>query len=887
MTDAFGLAAFHYTCDQVNDPKATTAVNPGLLSATDHVHQVGNDRLVAVASNYGWVQVRQDEGGPKLLNGFSAQRHQYGGGIGYLTDGAQVLSTFYRGDGTRFERIFGTGYLRKLTATAAYAVDQVIFAPFGDDPVLKSQVTITNNTAAPADLRWVEYFGCQVYPLSFKLYMLAHASKTSVAELRHRLGDRFEHRFTPLAAGAGLLETKRFMGPIPEQEAEWEQLKPALAAHPTMFAGGAVSEPADEKVSFDDFEPPPTFLACLDGAADAMGTNAAAFFGDGGVIRPSGLAAGLEAIAGATGSDGAMLLERRISLRPGESRTLHFLYGYLPEGARADALIDKYRGCLDTAWSDSSARWKAAGLKFATAGEPWVARETAWNYYYLRSNRTYDSYFQEHIVSQGAQYTYVMGNQSSVRDPLQHALPFIFSDPQIIREILRYTLKTMRADGSIPYGIVGHGMPMPTVMDDASDIPLWLLWVVSEYVLATRDVAFLEELIPTYPLYGPATSKVSVRDLLHRSYRYLIENVRTGEHGVMRMLQDDWNDAVITLWVPREHRKECVEVGESLSNSAMAAYVFEHYARVLEYVGDAFGHAVVARRQAQAHRQAVQDQWTGKWFRRAWLGPRTGWLGERNLWLEPQPWALIAGVTTAEQSGVLVDSINTLLRRPSPLGAIQQAGAGEALADGAVRPPGMSVNGGVWPSLNATLVWALALVDPELAWEEWKNNSLARHAEVYPDVWYATWSGLDSVNSALNARPGRASVSKVFNQEDFPVMNMHSHACSLFGVAKLLGIEFTAAGFGLRPSLPVPSYCFESPLLGVRKSASGYEGWYAPQAAGVWSIYLRLPAHEVASLVAVVVNAVEGSPEVTEDGAVKLTGASAPGKPLSWAVRGR
>ncbi len=66
IEDEFGLPAFRYTCDQVHDPKAVTAVKPGILSPTDHVHQVGNDRLIAVVSNYGVVQVRQDEGAPEI-----------------------------------------------------------------------------------------------------------------------------------------------------------------------------------------------------------------------------------------------------------------------------------------------------------------------------------------------------------------------------------------------------------------------------------------------------------------------------------------------------------------------------------------------------------------------------------------------------------------------------------------------------------------------------------------------------------------------------------------------------------------------------------------------------------------------------------------------------
>jgi len=95
IEDEFGLPGYHYTCDQTTDPKAVTPVYTVWRSPTDHTHQVGNDRVVAAASNYGYVQVRQDEGSPKFLNDYLPERSQYGGGIGFLTDGRVVLSTFY------------------------------------------------------------------------------------------------------------------------------------------------------------------------------------------------------------------------------------------------------------------------------------------------------------------------------------------------------------------------------------------------------------------------------------------------------------------------------------------------------------------------------------------------------------------------------------------------------------------------------------------------------------------------------------------------------------------------------------------------------------------------------------------------------------------------
>jgi hypothetical protein len=125
----FGLPEFHYTCDQIHDAKAVTEVNPGVLGSTEHVHQVGNDRLVAIASNYGHVRVRQDEGAPKFLNDYAPDRGCFAGGFGYLTDGKAVLSTLYPGNADSFDRVFGIGYFGKRVSGHGYAVDQIIFAP--------------------------------------------------------------------------------------------------------------------------------------------------------------------------------------------------------------------------------------------------------------------------------------------------------------------------------------------------------------------------------------------------------------------------------------------------------------------------------------------------------------------------------------------------------------------------------------------------------------------------------------------------------------------------------------------------------------------------------------------------------------------------------------
>ena len=892
--DEHGLPAYRYTCDQAHDPKAVVPTNPIWRAPTDHSHQVGNDRLVAVASNYGYIQVRQDEGGPKFLNDYVPAHHHYAGGFGYLTDGQITLSTFYTGEADVFERVFGIGYLRKTVQKNGYTADQVIFAPFGDDPLLVSRVTITNGTKKTANLRWIEYWGCQQYQFSHRSQVLATLSrgKRQVMDLRREFAARFAHQYRVLDDRSGLVNEKKFQGYTSSDRSTWRMSQFLLATVARKATGGALKPPVKE-AWLEDLNPPPTFLVSLNAPADGFLTDEAAFFGKGGVTAPDLLPASLPAQLSSPDSGIALLLERRIDLAPGESRTLYFAYGYLPQGVELKPLLDKYRNDLPGLWKRSSEAWKLDRISLDVPDEPWVRRELLWHNYYLRSNLTFDSFFQEHILSQGHVYQYVIGFQGAARDPLQHALPFVYSRPEIVREVLRYTLKEILPDGEIPYGVTGHGMRM-AVPFRPSDQELWLLWLASEYVLATRDTEFLDEQLPTFPLYGPKASHATVRELLARCYRHLTRVTGTGRHGLMRLSNGDWNDGAVVGFVPKDQHEEVRLHGESTLNAAFATYTLDLYARMLTFTGEG-ALAAETTGWAEGQRKAVREQWTGKWFRRGWLNEKLGWIGENEMWLEPQPWAIIGKAATLEQTEQLVDNINELMRKPSPIGAMLMS---RTLKEIATRP-GTLTNAAVWPSINGTLIWALAQVDGKLAWDEWKKNSLAVHAEVYPDVWYGIWSGPDTYNSSFSKYAGQtffdekalqggeseSPLGSGVNWTDFPVMNMHPHAWPLYDTVKLIGAEFTPQGLILSPVLPQDVYRFGSPLLGLEKSNKGYAGWYAPLKAGTWQVSLNLPEQERGRFTQLEVNGQERPLQVNAEGQIQFAGDSVPGQPLHWLIR--
>ena len=243
----------------------------------------------------------------------------------------------------------------------------------------------------------------------------------------------------------------------------------------------------------------------------------------------------------------------------------------------------------------------------------------------------------------------------------------------------------------------------------------------------------------------------------------------------------------------------------------------------------------------------------------------------------------------------LLKSINEESRQPSKLGAILLKADLSHISES----PGTGTNGGIWPSINGTLIMALSRVNGDMAWDEWKRNTLSAHAEAYPEIWYGIWSGPDTINSELSETPGATIMLQAQEEDDkrasliegvqiswvdFPVMNMHPHAWPLFNTIHLLGIKFSVEGLEYAPILPKNKYKFSSPLVGLEKSAEGYSGWYAPSIASTWQIRLTLNEAEAKALNHLEINGKEVS-LVREGGTIIFSGESVPDKPLRWSVK--
>ena len=125
----------------------------------------------------------------------------------------------------------------------------------------------------------------------------------------------------------------------------------------------------------------------------------------------------------------------------------------------------------------------------------------------------------------------------------------------------------------IPYFVIGHGIvgppdpsaeigarpsdeelcllrPMRTQIlqpDSGTELSTrpgrsrYLLFAATEYVLSTKDVAFLGESVTAYN----STLNRTVLGCLVDSYKYLMTHIGLGDHGLLRMQTGDWNDVFV------------------------------------------------------------------------------------------------------------------------------------------------------------------------------------------------------------------------------------------------------------------------------------------------------------------------------------------------------
>jgi hypothetical protein len=839
--DAAGLPAYDFTVEERCDPVAH-AYSPRQTPLRDPIHVIGNGRgLVAMAHASGGVEIYTQDRGHKWINHVDTWHDvqnpgyplQLGGGFNYyVVSGA---SGSPRVGSTRFEdlpvnratqtqaRRFGVGYFETVTRDADITLRRRVFAPDAAARALVAQVTVENPTSRPQHYEVVEFWDVNVHQITLEL-LTSDLGLPGVTE-------SIDRRRRDLAA--------QF-----QQHLEWRaDERIAIVTTTAKKLPSNVHGRLD--VSRTDYFPDPIYLAVLDdGAApDAVWLSDTELWD--GAERPPPAAAAQPGSAASRvldldgeGQHAIVAVRVPVDVPAHGAVTRRFAFGYVPGGGAADAAIAELRARGEALAQDTDTAWRSRLVWAAFPGLPdagVVQREIAWAAYSALAITTFDEYRNVLLLGQGGAYKYIHGIEGAMGDLALFAEAVTLIDPHIARDTLAYALATQfggtqRTPWRFPYATTGVGAFSDVLIyDQRSDAYYFLPAAIGRYVGLTRDYAFLDQSVPFYPRADGESGDVI--EHIRRALDYGTQTLGFGARGIVAIGTGDYADGITALAT-----EPATPTGTSSTyNAGAIVYGFPLAADVIESRAAALAERMRALATSQAN-ALNQQAWEGHYFYRGFVDSGNP-LAPQIFFLEPQVLPVLAGIVDESRRDSALNEV--VQRLETSIGALSNVAIG---SDTGVGGPDRPLVGGIWPVANAWLTGAYARRDLNEAWSSFTRNTLAAHAQTYPDLWYGIWTGPDSFNGPDNDRPGEADAHQVTALTDYPALNAHMHTSPLRALVDLVGISGTRDGLRITPRVPTETFTVEWPRLQLRSRPGSIEGSVVASSDGPLMMEVALPS---------------------------------------------
>ena len=815
ITDEFGLPAYKYLCNQFEDPNAHYQTSYG--SSIDHFHQIGNDRITATVHNGGYVQVLEAGRGFQWLTFKDDKKGSFGGGILLFSEkkSSELYSDIYSPEMLEtlsyFDRIFGMGYFKKQIRYNKIDISHIVCTPFSDDPILISEIEIHNTSEEESidTLNAINFWDINLHHLLRSLVVTHHnRTKFGKSKIINIVGNLLKF-FQKISR----TDTERSRSKFDEKFEYMTDMdfdKKIIYITPRMKRQPKIQKSFPAK---HNYYPNTIFLAAINETNEFYVYEKSQIYKDGIFSLPP---SNIEPIGQTSSKDPCLALGNQISLNPGEKKKLHYIFGYC-EKSKIGNLIEKYQKIVEkesvTRWNAES--WKKSIMTLKLQNKQWLDREIKWHSYYTRSSCVFDEYFNKHKFPQGSIYLFGHGLDGNIRDFMLFMPAICFITPNLAKEFLQYCIALMSPEGKLPYSTHGFANCFTgSVHSKPSDLQIFLIWGILQYIYLTRDFYFLEEQIEFYPKSLNLKSTVLERLVILLNCIFS-DQIGLGSHGLIKVNDGDWSDGITLM---ARNRKKFIKRGESSFNSSFFLYVFLKLKPLLqEYMSDLVEEY---EKKFVALHQSVLKAWNGKWFYRGYDGFGNP-IGDKNIFLEHHNWLLISGLLDANKSASIIQNIYQKLDKPSTLG--QYIAYPPQKTRFNILPSGWDVNGGVWHAMNALLTWAYSKYDIEKGVDSLIKNSLYQHANNFPDLWYGIWSAPDSYIADYDENAGEAFYHLPTPICDFPIMNLNAHATYLLGIIKIMGIEVFYDSIVIDTKIIDSDFAFISSLLSIESSKNSLQ----------------------------------------------------------------
>lgn len=243
-----------------------------------------------------------------------------------------------------------------------------------------------------------------------------------------------------------------------------------------------------------------------------------------------------------------------------------------------------------------------------------------------------------------------------------------------------------------------------------ADSPSWMIMALTRYLKETGDSDLLNERVPWLPdEKNPDPGDATVWEHALRGQRHLLED--RGQHGLVRIRYGDWCDTMNGVGAAGE--------GVSVMLSMQVKYGCDLFAGLADSTGDSAVAGEMRQASRELHDTIQANCWDGDWFIRAFddegrkVGSKETQPGDNGcgkIFLNPQSWAMLAGISTPEQEEKMIAAVREhldtgygcVLHAPAFTGLVPRIGQMTAMT------PGFYENGSVYEHGNGFWIMALA-----------------------------------------------------------------------------------------------------------------------------------------------------------------------------------
>ncbi|MEN7343149.1 MAG: NdvB protein [Pseudomonadota bacterium] len=380
-----------------------------------------------------------------------------------------------------------------------------------------------------------------------------------------------------------------------------------------------------------------TFLAASR-TPDSYETVHAIFEGDGGLHAPDALSNDTLGCNEAAYESPIAAMQFRETLRPGATAALSFVFGPAGDDEDVARLVARYIRGGDTTDVGSAKRRPQAITAIQTPAASFDQFVTHW----LPRQIDYHGTLNR------------LTTDPQTRNYLQDGLGQVFIAPERARAVILKTLAQQEPSGGLPDGIL--------LTDDAelkyinqvphTDHAVWLPILLNTYIDETGDHDILDVTVRC------ESHEASVFERTESALNALLDNL--DDRSLSLIAQGDWCDPMNMVG----HRGQGVSAWLSMAT----IYALKLWQDVL----------VATKRTTRAQhwqdaadriQQAVKSHfWADRWFARGITddGRRFGTEddAEGQIFLNPQSWALMAGLVDGEERDAIISAVNDKLLTP-------------------------------------------------------------------------------------------------------------------------------------------------------------------------------------------------------------------------------